>query len=153
MSLGLDLEYWNSSSVCATFNCYNYATNDDTIPHKQPDGSYNHDACIKTPKGEYHKTKFRCAVIRDGLRPVPKSGCPFGWHLVYYCFSPGEFGDYHWYKKDMLTGIWSHKLGNYPATYNERDSDNFICDPVEDAKKYGYTRFGGYLMAKTDKIS
>ena len=149
-----EVEYWNSIHNVTKFNCYNYATDDDAIRFKQPGNSYDHDSCITTSKGEYHKTKFRYAALQDGLRPVPKNGVvPEGWHLVYYCFSTGWDSDYHWYKKDMVTGIWSHKRGNREATFNERYSSCHILNPIEDAKEYGYTKFGGYLIAKTYKIT
>ncbi len=138
-------EHWNDWDHVGSNNCYNYALNLRDGGFRQP-GELSGE---QFDSWEYTPATIRKAAIRDGLKPVPRSGkIPDGWHKVYFAIRPDtswEGHDYHWYRQD-IDGSWSHKPGGGEALNTDHNGQP-IMDPRQDAARYNYTTHGGYLIA------
>ena len=129
-------EVWNDGDwIECCNNCYNYACNIRTDTFAQPGlastgigGPYYGDCDDVTN-----------AALNDGLQRCTDACHPCH-HKVALVTVPG--GDYHWYRQDA-DGMWSHKMGQTPAT-NRDNSNNLITDPAM-ANRGAYTNFCGYF--------
>ncbi|HEX8949497.1 MAG TPA: hypothetical protein VF790_11075 [Dissulfurispiraceae bacterium] len=123
-------------------NCYNYANNRRTDTYAQP----GLGAGIKLEEKDFTCEQVYRAAIADGLTPVDASGsCPPGTTKVALTVRPGY--DYHWYRQDR-DGMWSQKMGIFPATDLDNSSQSIFDPEKADTGKY---EFCDYLCSCSDE--
>jgi hypothetical protein len=131
---------WNNNPhTLANNNCYNYACNLMTNTFAQPGRASGF-----TP-GSVSVADYNQAVARDGLEvladPNLPQRTPVDGHFMALVIWPGA--DFHFYRLDDVTALWSHKPGSTQA----RDTDQAnaqIADPRACARG-PYTDFASFL--------
>jgi hypothetical protein len=139
---------WNNNpQTMRDNNCYNYACNLMTNTFAQPGraGGYN-PASISV--ADYNR-----AVASDGLEvladPNSPQMTPADGHFMALVIWPG--GDFHFYRLDDYTALWSHKPGSTQA----RDTDHSgaqISDPKA-AARGPYSDFASFLYIVPSRVT
>lgn len=128
---------WNSNMyIRTTHNCYAYAMNDFNPSRKgfpQPG--------VKAGLGRPTQADFVCPKVSNRVladNPNIKvinldQNCPAGYHKAALVVDP--YRDYHFYRLDEDTNLWSHKPGSRPVT-NIDDAGNLIYNPLYADRNY-----------------
>jgi hypothetical protein len=135
---------WNIPGIQPRNNCYNYANNQITNTFAQPGRA--HGSQTRTMEC----SSVNPAALADGLANTSDFSTSLspgqGWYVALVIW-PGY--DYHWYRQD-ISGCWSHKPGQTPATDLD-NSGNRIADPnVSD--RGPYTDFCTYMITNSSVV-
>ncbi len=136
----VDFKFWNDYGHVYKNNCYNYSTNRMTDSFAQPgeaSGIQLWDmACSQVVAAASQDLGMTPSTYFEYSRKEDDS-------LIALVVAPGY--DYHWYRRGD-DGLWTHKMGNLPAT-NHDSQDKVIATP-ESADRGNYTEFCGYFRIK-----
>ena len=139
--------YWNDGDyVQNNNNCYNYSNNKQTDSFAQPGRTVGQECAYPEFPDCMTCDDIHANAVADGLEPIAAGvSCPYDKTKIFLAVNP--YTDYHWWRHDD-NGMWSHKMGYYPAT-NLDLSDNSISDP-ETADRGGYTDICGNFCVSSD---
>jgi hypothetical protein len=141
---------WNNNlHIKTTHNCYAYAHND-----YNPNRTGFPIPGVKAGIGRLKNKMITCPnitkrVLEDNKDKIiqinPKDTCPSGYNKIALVVDEGE--DFHFYRYDTDTKIWSHKPGNTKAI-NLDDSRNLIYHPIYADRNYEKhnRNYDGYCM-------
>lgn len=148
LRMSFNQEAWLRSRCCLETNCYAYALNapetGPAIPGflKQEGYRYITDFKINGPD-------IRKRLIQDGLRPIFEDEAQSGdCHAIALVLSEGN--DFHFYRRDNDTGLWSHKRGRRLPENTDEDGK-----PIEDPRHASgliYKEFGGFFAIPAEGI-
>ncbi len=135
--------YWGDSAVQCTTNCYAYAINCPDAGMAAPGLLQSMDQDSAYPEAFVTTENVQSFLADgDGLEPITEEDALSGkFHAVALKIWPGK--DYHFFRYDQATGLWSHKLSNRPIS-NLDDAGQTIKNPRL-ARSNNYTEFGGYF--------
>jgi hypothetical protein len=153
---------WNEASITKFNNCYAYAFNDVDLNRKaKPEPGFR-DNLPPVPKSQYSCNTFIERIIRDypdtyfvgNSVSDADSKCRDGYHKVYLTLdTEGDLLDFHLYKQDVTTKLWSHKPGSLGVMCMENGA--VINNPMLLERRYDndlhYNMSCGFLCTKTKK--
>jgi hypothetical protein len=138
--------WWNNGGQKQWHNnCYNYATNYRTDTFQVTWDGSQPGAAAGAIYSALTCASVQPAAVADGLigSSTANNKCPKEGHLVALVIAPGNFRDFHWYRKGR-NGYWTHKPGGSPVT-NVDNSGAGISDP-RTADRGPYTTFCTFLV-------
>jgi hypothetical protein len=144
---------WNNNpQTMFDNNCYNYACNLMTNTFAQP-GRASGYVPSSMSVSEYLR-----AVASDGLEvladPNAPARTPADGHYMAMVIWPGTSagsGDFHFYRLDDTTALWSHKPGHTQARDIDRSGAQ-IQDP-RSAQRGPYIEFAAYLYVIPSRVA
>lgn len=131
-------EKWNNNlHIRTTHNCYAYAHN-DYKPDRTGFPSPGVKAGMRPPKkSEITCRNIKNRVLKDNKDKIiqinPKNPCPKGYNKIALVID--DYRDYHFYRLDTDTNLWSHKPGSTKVTILD-DTNNPIYHPIYADRNY-----------------
>ena len=160
-------DLWNHSRIQTYNNCYVYALNrPKTTRTRKTSPGLGEKGAGNSNISDYGRdySNYKCSYFDELIKhDIPNSfkstassasnlKCPSTHHEIALVLddnkTPNEGGDddFHFYRKDCDTNLWSHKPGSAPVTKFDA-SGRFITDPKfsdRNFSNHNYYQFCGY---------